>query len=307
MLVDIKLAAALGLADMDPVGGAVARSSRSSGRGRRSAARLLVAPHRPHLHLAQRDPVRAHSPSYRTNEAGLSTPQPSPFVNRSSLVNIEKPCLTFMADGYEMKDHFALSRSVPRKGPDRDLRALAGCCPASRRLAFPQHGSALRSAVTCLERHGGNPFDDRLPRRSREGAAGMDIPARGDRHRDRRFGRALGRGLGAPQSVLWIPHSCNDGLAWGMAGREPPHGRLHDRLAGRGDRHRQHRQQRDDGTARWGPRALGSALVMPHGADRSWRCGGALLQPRLTSPKWRPGHRRVPFPAAKSSSAVAIS
>ena len=52
---------------------------------------LLVGPHRPYPHLAQRDPVRSHSPSYRTSKAGLSSPPPSSLVNNPFLPNIEKP------------------------------------------------------------------------------------------------------------------------------------------------------------------------------------------------------------------------
>ncbi len=57
-------------------------------------ARLLVGPHRPDPHLAQRKRVLSHFPSYRTPKTGLSSPPPSSFVNQPLLVNIEKPCPT---------------------------------------------------------------------------------------------------------------------------------------------------------------------------------------------------------------------
>ena len=55
-------------------------------------ARLLVGPHRPDPHLAQRKRVLSHFPSYRTPKTGLSSPPPSSFVNQPLLANIEKPC-----------------------------------------------------------------------------------------------------------------------------------------------------------------------------------------------------------------------
>ena len=53
-------------------------------------ARLLVGPHRPDPHLAQRKRVLSHFPSYRTPKTGLSSPPPSSFVNQPLLANIEK-------------------------------------------------------------------------------------------------------------------------------------------------------------------------------------------------------------------------
>ena len=54
-------------------------------------ARLLVGPHRPDPHLAQRKRVLSHVPSYRTPKTGLSSPPPSSFVNQPLFANIEKP------------------------------------------------------------------------------------------------------------------------------------------------------------------------------------------------------------------------